>query len=160
MKMNKLIKTILFLLIIGLTLPVGADPIPRFVSLKSDEVNVRTGPGERFPIEWVYQEKNYPVEVIDEFEYWRQIKEYDGTIGWVHRVMLSSNRYGLILEDCKLYSKPDETSEIVDMIQKNVLGRIVRCPKQSDFCLMDFQTVKGWMHKDCFWGLYPNEVID
>ena len=157
--MNKLLN-ILFILLFLSALPVLADPVPRFASLKSSEVNVRTGPGERFPIDWVYQEKNYPVEIIDEFEFWRQIREYDGTVGWVHRMMLSSNRYGLILEDCKLYTKPTETSKIVGLIQKNVLGRIVRCPKQSDFCLVDFQTVKGWMHKDYLWGLYPNEVID
>lgn len=158
--MNKCLNALLIVLFLTSALPVKADVVPRFVSLKSDEINVRTGPGERFPIDWVYHEKNYPVEVIDEFEFWRQIREYDGTVGWVHRMMLSANRYGLILDDCKIYAKPTKASKIVGLIQKSVVGRIVRCPKQSDFCLMDFQTVKGWMHKDHFWGLYPNEVID
>lgn len=154
-----------FILLFMITLVWGgkmiqAAPLPRFASFKYNESNVRTGPGERFPIDWVYQEQHYPVEIIDEFEFWRQIREYDGTIGWVHKNLLSSNRYGLILEDCKIYAKPITNTPVVGLIQKNVLGRIVRCPAQSDFCLMDFKTVKGWMNKKDFWGLHPNEIID
>ncbi len=160
--MNKITNIILcltaFLLIISR--PALSDSIPYFVSLKNDEVNARTGPGKRFPIDWVYQEKHYPVEVIDKFEYWLQIREYDGTTTWVHQQMLSSARYGLILEDCKLYAKPIQNAPVVGLIQRNVLGRIIQCPAQSDYCLMDFQTVKGWINKSYFWGLYPNEVID
>ena len=67
--------------------------IPRFVSFRRADVNLRTGPGNRYPIKFVYRMKNYPVEVIDEYELWRQIREVDGTVGWVHRRMLSSGRY-------------------------------------------------------------------
>lgn len=160
MKMNKYFFLGVFLITLCASGLVWAQSLPRFVSLKSNEINMRTGPGERFPIDWIYQEKNYPVEIIDEFEFWRQIREYDGTTGWVHRIMLSSARYALILQDCKIYAKPNTTAQVVGLIQKNALGRIVRCPKQSDFCLVDFQTVKGWLKKEYFWGIYPNEVID
>lgn len=121
---------------------------------------MRTGPGERFPIDWVYTEKNYPVEVIDEFEFWRQIREYDGTTGWVHRTMLSSNRYALVSEDANLYAKPTPASRIIGNIMPQVLGKIVRCPERLEFCLVDFGTVKGWMAKNNFWGIYPREIID
>jgi len=42
-------------------------PLPRFVSLRAAEVNLRTGPGVRYPIDWVYHRRGLPVEVIDEF---------------------------------------------------------------------------------------------
>ena len=76
-----------------------------YASLKYDEVNLRTGPGERFPILWVYQEKNFPVEVLDSFELWRQIREKDGTVGWVHQNMLKKQRYVLIEKEGSLLKK-------------------------------------------------------
>ena len=74
MKMNKF----LGLIILFFALAVHAT---EYASLKKDQVNLRTGPGDRYPIMWVYQEKNYPVEVLESFEHWRQIREVDGTIG-------------------------------------------------------------------------------
>src|SRR5690606_13563935 len=59
-------------------------PIPRFVSLASDEVNVRTGQGPKYPVKWVYTTKNRPVEVILEYDAWRKVKDMDGEQGWVH----------------------------------------------------------------------------
>ena len=67
-------------------------PLPRFVSLKSDEVNLRTGPGKRYPIDWIYRRRGLPVEIIDEFDDWRRVRDHDGTVGWVHRFMLVSQR--------------------------------------------------------------------
>src|SRR5579872_1021736 len=67
-------------------------PVPRFVSLKSDEVNVRTGPGTRYPIQWVYRRAGLPVEVIEEYDVWRKIRDSEGTAGWVHKTMIDGKR--------------------------------------------------------------------
>src|SRR4051812_28309713 len=71
-------------------------PVPRFVSLKPDDVNVRTGPGTRYPIQWVYHRSGLPVEIVDEYDVWRKIRDSDGTTGWVHKTMLEGKRNVLI----------------------------------------------------------------
>ena len=71
-------------------------PIPRYVSLRSDEVNIRTGPGVQYPIEWVFTRRHMPVEVVEQFEHWRKIRDIEGTTGWVHQSMLSGKRYSIV----------------------------------------------------------------
>ena len=65
--------------------------LPRFVSLRSELVNARSGPGSRYPIEWVYMQKRAPVEIIAEFELWRKIKDWQGSESWVHQAMRQKN---------------------------------------------------------------------
>ena len=62
----------------------SSEPLPRFVSLRADTVNLRTGPGNRYPIEYVYRRKGYPLEIVAEFDQWRQVRDWQGTEGWVH----------------------------------------------------------------------------
>ena len=139
---------------------VESVPVPRFVSLRHNQVNLRTGPGNRYPIMWVYQEKGYPVEVIDEYELWRQIREIDGTTGWVHRTQISGVRHALVLEEGPLSNAPRVDGKTVAIAQKGTIGRILKCPKSSDYCLLDFGPAKGWMAKNMFYGMYKNEIID
>lgn len=134
-----------------------------FYSLKSDKVNLRTGPGERFPIQWVYQERHYPVEVIDSFDVWRQIRELDGTIGWVNEKMLSKDRYVVIQEEEKLLDTPSVSGRVVAYVQPGVLARIHSCPS-GDFCRLRFtyedKKVEGWFPRRFVWGLADGEVIE
>ena len=64
-------------------------PVPRFVTLRADEVNLRTGPGEQYPIEWIYVRAGLPVEIIAEFGNWRRIRDFEGIEGWVFHSLLS-----------------------------------------------------------------------
>lgn len=134
--------------------------LPRFVSLRNEKVNLRTGPGDRYPISWVYMEKGYPVEVIDEFELWRQVREVDGTTGWVHRTQIVGIRNAVVLEEDKLTTKPAAEAKSVAIVQKGTIGRIEKCPARSDYCLLNFDGTKGWLRKKAFFGVYPNEVLD
>ena len=134
-----------------------------FFSLGADQVNLRAGPAERFPIKWVYQEKNYPVEVIDQFENWRQIREADGTIGWVHQKMLKETRYVIIEEEDKLLSSPVASGKIIAYVQPGVVARVHSCPS-GDYCLLQFvyenKKIEGWFPRRFVWGLYDGEVIE
>ena len=134
-----------------------------FYSLGYDKVNLRAGPAERFPIKWVYQEKNYPVEVIDSFENWRQIREVDGTLGWVNQKMLKEARYVIIEEEDKLLSSPSLSGKIIAYVQPGVLARVRSCP-QGDYCLLQFsyedKKVEGWFPRRFVWGLYEGEIIE
>src|SRR5581483_4541065 len=67
-------------------------PLPRFVALRSDDVNLRSGPGTRYPIEWVYKRRDLPVEILREFEVWRLVQDSDGIKGWVHQATLTGRR--------------------------------------------------------------------
>lgn len=134
-----------------------------FFSLGSDQVNLRAGPAERFPIKWVYQEKNYPVEVIDQFENWRQIREADGTLGWVHQKMLKETRYVVIEEEDKLLASPVVSGKVVAYVQPGVIARVRSCPP-GDYCLLQFsyedKKIEGWFPRRFMWGLYDGEIIE
>ncbi len=146
-----------------ISLSVGAAET-RFVSLRVNQANLRTGPGVRFPIMWVYQERHYPLEVLDEFEFWRQVREVDGTIGWLHKNMLSNTRYALVLEEDKLLSKPEVNGKTLAIVQKGTLARILKCPAENAYCLLSFKVhqteLEGWYLRQNIWGLFPNEVLD
>ena len=134
-----------------------------YASLKHDEVNLRTGPGERFPILWVYQEKNFPVEVLDSFELWRQIREKDGTVGWVHQNMLKKTRYVIVEQEGELLKKNDSASAVVAVVQPGVIARLEECP-QGDYCKLtvsdEINTKKGWFPRFALWGLDAGEVVE
>ncbi len=134
-----------------------------FYSLSSEKVNLRAGPAERFPIKWVYQEKNYPLEVIDSFEHWRQVREADGTIGWIHQKMLREARYVLIQEEDKLLSSPSVSGKVIAYVQPGVIARVRSCPV-GDYCLLEFvyedKKIEGWFPRRFVWGLYEGEVIE
>ncbi|MUG04533.1 hypothetical protein GM556_03075 [Bombella sp. ESL0378] len=71
-------------------------PLPRFASMRADRVYMRRGPGERYPIDWVYHRRGYPVKIEREFGVWRLVEDSDGQKGWVHQVTLHSSRSFLI----------------------------------------------------------------
>ena len=78
--------------IVKATMPTkGAStglPLPRFASLKTSPVELRVGPGFRYPVVWVYQDRNLPVEIIREYDVWRQVRTPDGSEGWVQSLKI------------------------------------------------------------------------
>ena len=143
---------------------VGASglDVPRFVSLRSNRVNARSGPGNRYPIEWVYMQKNAPVEIIAEFEFWRKVKDWEGSESWVHKSMLTGKRYAKItnLGKNNLYAKADMKSEVIAKVEDEVVGEIVECQSGKNFCLLDFGNINGWILKNYLFGVYPKEIIE
>lgn len=133
-------------------------PVPRFVSLRRDEVNVRAGPGMNYPIEWKYMRQNMPVEVLQDFQYWRKIRDVEGTEGWVHHSMLSGKRYALVTGDMRpLRRRPEPESGIVAQVEPGVIAQILEC--QGQWCRLDAAGIKGWLARAEFWGVYPNEAV-
>jgi len=133
-------------------------PLPRFVSLRSTEVNVRTGPGVRYPILWVFVRKGLPVEVTAEFELWRKIQDIDGAEGWLHRSMISGNRTAIIVEGRqRVFSKPKKDSIPILVAESGVLAELLRC--QDSWCKLLIEGLRGWIEQKYLWGVYPGEVI-
>ncbi len=122
---------------------------------------MRTGPGVRYPVTWVYQRRNLPVEIIDEFDTWRQIRDPDGEEGWVHQSMLSGQRTGLVTQvDSTLYKGSAPSSAMIAELSAGVVVVVDRCPKQTELCLVEVDGTKGWLHREFFWGLYDGEFVD
>lgn len=133
-------------------------PLPRFVSLRSAEVNLRTGPGGTYPIEWVYQRRHMPVEVIAEFDNWRKIRDWQGTVGWVHQNLLDGARYGRIADYERTLSSRPGDGRPVARLQPGVIARIRACV--PDWCELEAGGYRGWLRRDAFWGVYPHETFD
>lgn len=141
----------------------GADsglPVPRFVSLAADKVNARTGPGSRYPIAWQYQRRGLPVEVIAEYEYWRRVRDHDGTEVWVHKNLTSGRRFALVDGTVRsLFSKPDQAADVLLTAEPGVQARLRKCPNLA-WCQVEIAGTKGWMPRAHLWGLYPHETFD
>ena len=136
-------------------------PLPRFVSLRSDEVNLRTGPGTRYPVDWIYSRRDLPVEVIAEFETWRKIRDWQGAEGWVHQSMLSARRMLVVTGSRRrLRAAAEENAPSVAEAEPNMVGRLLGCPRDKNFCRVEISTIQGWLRRDEFWGVYQNEFIE
>jgi SH3-like domain-containing protein len=133
-------------------------PIPRFVSLRSGEVNLRTGPGTNYPVDWVFVRRGLPVEIIAEFDVWRKIRDWQGTVGWVHQSMLDGRRTARITgADRELHNEPAEDAAVVARVAPGVIGRLLEC--EASWCELDADGYRGWLKRDEFWGVYPDERV-
>jgi SH3-like domain-containing protein len=135
-------------------------PIPRFVALRPNEVNVRTGPGTRYPIAWVYHRAGMPVEVIEEFDVWRKIRDVDGTTGWVHKTMLEGKRNAIIKGKKPQLVRIDHEADSKPLlkVEPMVIVRLVECNKT--WCRIQVDGRKGWLEKNVIWGVYPDELME
>ncbi|MCH2546106.1 MAG: hypothetical protein MK052_00645 [Alphaproteobacteria bacterium] len=131
--------------------------VPRFVSVKYDEVNLRTGPGRRYPIRWVYTRKHLPVEVTEEFGHWRKLRDVEGDEGWVHKSQISGTRTAIFKEDTILRRYPEDSSPPMIKVQKNVVGQILEC--DIEWCEIQVESYKSWVRKNAVWGVYPRETL-
>ncbi|MDP6572893.1 MAG: SH3 domain-containing protein [Rhodospirillales bacterium] len=135
-------------------------PLPRFVSLRADEVNLRTGPGVQHPIDWVYRRRHLPVEIIAEYNTWRKIRDWQGTEGWVHQSMLSNKRTVVVTGKLRtLRHKSDTTGRPVAQAEAGVIARLLECPDASTWCRVEVDGFEGWFRRVEFWGAYGDEVV-
>jgi len=156
---------IAIILLSGHSLPAQAAggsglPIPRFVTLRTDETNVRTGPGTRYPIQWVYHRIGMPVEIIEEYDLWRKIRDVEGTSGWVHKTMLDGKRSVIVKgkQPHIIRRDPEPDAKPILKVEPMVAARVMEC--QPDWCRIQIEGRKGWIEKKFLWGVYPDEVIE
>jgi SH3-like domain-containing protein len=134
-------------------------PVPRFVSLKSDIVNMRVGPGHEYPLQWVYVLKNLPLKVISEFDVWRKVVDHEGETGWIHGQLVSLKRYGVITSsNAKLRAKPNQQATVTAVAEAGVLMELQYCERQ--WCRLGTDSVKGWLERSQFWGVLQNEELN
>jgi SH3-like domain-containing protein len=135
-----------------------AGKVPRFVSLSAGEVNVRVGPGKRYPIAWVFVRRGWPVEVIAEYERWRQIRDVDGATGWVHTRLLSNRRTILVTDKRRPVREEKFTeSPVILLAEPGVQGKLLEC--DGPWCKVDIAGNEGWLKAAHFYGVLENEKI-
>lgn len=131
-------------------------PLPRFVSLASNEANMRAGPGNRYPIEWVYRRAGLPAEIIAEYDMWRKVRDHTGTEGWMYTSLLSGKRTVLITsERATLHKRARKDSRQLLIAEKGVLAKLLDC--KPDWCKVEIDETKGWLRRGTVWGLGANE---
>lgn len=143
--------------------PASGLPIPRFVSLKADRVNVRIGPTKNHEVGWVYMRAGLPVEITAEFENWRRVRDWEGAEGWVYHSLLSGRRTAVVRPKVKdelvpLHAAAGADSRITAQLQAGVLGTVRRCT--GSWCRFAGEKFDGWIAQERLWGVYPNEKID
>ena len=142
---------------------VSGLPVPRFVSLKSDRVNVRSGPNKDQEVRWVYTRAGMPVEVTAEFENWRRIRDWEGAEGWVYHSLLSGKRTAVVVPNSKdelvpLYEHADIEATEAARLQSGVVGALKSC--DGTWCQFAGKNFDGWIRQERLWGAYPNEKVE
>ena len=142
-------------------------PVPRYVSLKSDRVNLRSGPGTDYPTAWVYRRAGLPVEVIEEFETWRKVRDAEGTVGWVLHSLLSGWRTALVLPwelkagkappQVSIRSSDSERSGAVAIVEAGVIADVQSC--DGAWCYVTISGYRGYVEQKKLWGIYEREVV-
>ena len=136
-------------------------PLPRYVSLRAAEVNLRTGPGVQYPVEWIFQRESLPVEIIKEYRTWRLIRDWEGTQGWIHQSMLSGKRTFLIANKSRtIRAEPDSKGRAIAILEQGAIGEVLACPSGSGWCQVRIQGLDGWLRRVDFWGTYRNETFE
>ncbi len=135
-------------------------PLPRFVSLRADEVKMRAGPGVQYPVEWVYHRQRLPVEIIAEYQTWRKVRDWQGTQGWMHQSLLAGNRTFVVTGDVRtIRERAAPDSGPVARAEAGVIGRLIECPEDGIWCRVESEGHEGWLRQVDFWGAHRGEVV-
>lgn len=122
---------------------------------------MRVGPDTRFPVEWTYQRRDLPVQIIDEHQNWRRIRDPDGTEGWVQRPLLNSRRTFVARGDePALRRRPEADAVVVARLQPGVVGRLRRCEANAEWCEAQVGDYRGWLRRGELWGVAAGEAIE
>ena len=136
-------------------------PLPRYVSLRATKVNMRTGPGVQYPVEWVYYRQFLPIEIIAEYGTWRRVRDWQGAQGWVHQNMLSGRRTFIVTNKVRtMRREPKTKSPGVAGLEPGVIGRIRLCLANSTWCQVEVEGREGWLRRVEFWGVYRHETFE
>ena len=140
-------------------------PLPRFVSLKASRVNLRIGPGRTYAVDWLYLRDGLPMEIIQEYDNWRRVRDSEGVEGWINGSLLSGRRTGIAAPwqrgkaaEIALRTEPYEDARAVALIEPGALGEINLC--NGEWCRMTFSGHRGWISQQQVWGVYPGETIE
>ena len=147
------------------TLGPSGLPLPRFVSLKASKVNLRIGPGLNYSVDWMYMKSGLPMEIVQEYDNWRRVRDAEGAEGWINQSLLSGKRTALAAPwqrgkklEIPLRASPGEDARVVAKLQPGVMGTVKAC--NGEWCRMNFDGHDGWIEQALVWGVYPGEAVE
>ena len=141
-------------------------PLPRFVSIKAERVNLRVGPGRDYAVTCMYTRSGVPMEIIQEYDNWRRVRDADGTEGWIYQSLLSGRRTGIAApwkrasesqNFIKMHSEARSSSNVVAELEPGVIVTMLEC--NGDWCEAEAGGVTGWVPQTEIWGAYPGEAF-
>jgi len=139
--------------------PVTNLPLPRYVSMKASEANVRRGPSLTHRIDWVFKRRDIPLVITAEHGHWRRVEDRDGAGGWIHYSLLSGTRTVIVERDMlDLLAQPQDGALVVARLELGVVARIDKCG--AEWCRLNAAGYRGWAQKDGVWGVKPGEVLE
>ena len=136
-------------------------PLPRYVSLKSSRVNMRIGPGREYRVQWLYVKRGLPMEIIQEYDNWRKVRDAEGNEGWMLHSLLSGERTAIVApwdrggEMVSVHLEPDERASLIAKVEPGVVATIREC--ESGWCELRTRGVRGFVKQTALWGVYPGE---
>jgi SH3-like domain-containing protein len=142
----------------GRAFAAGSEAPLFFASLHADKVNLRAGPGDRYPIEWVYVRRDWPVEILGQFDHWRRVRDWQGTEGWVHEKMVTSRREVIVTGEVRgIRQGPDVGAALLARVEPGVMAQLLEC--RPSWCRIAAGDVTGWIERADVWGVEPNETV-
>lgn len=160
--MNKIFYAIVFSLLFSLTTSpsFAQQGIPYYATIKASKANIRKGPSIKYPIEWVYQHRYWPVRVVATFENWRKVEDAYGEAGWIHENLLTSSRYVYISQKGiqNVYRLPVPTATVSLKVEQGVIAKLIQC--KNRWCKIKADDNEGWISSASLWGVDANEDIN
>jgi SH3-like domain-containing protein len=139
---------------------VSKLPVPRFVTLRTDQVNFRAGPGFQYPVLWIYQRDGLPVEIIGEFDVWRHVVAPDGGTGWIHMATIRARRgFFITAPQAAMRAGPDPNASTIAKLDQGVSGLLIACAPASQSCKASTGSLTGYLNRADFWGSFPDETV-
>jgi SH3-like domain-containing protein len=139
----------------------GGEPaavFPRFASLRADKVNLHAGPAANSAVQWIYQRKEWPVELIGYWEHFWRIRDWEGTEGWVRETLITNKRGVIISGGVRgIRQTPDPGAPLLARAEPGVMGRLLEC--RAGWCRIEAGDITGWIERSNIWGIYPNETV-
>jgi SH3-like domain-containing protein len=147
----------------GASVGVSGLPVPRFVSLKSNQVNVRRGPTVEHQVAWIFKREGLPVEIVAEYENWRRIRDSDGAEGWVYHSLVSGRRTAIVAPwdpggMYKLRARGQGDGPLTAQLEAGVLASVNQCT--GTWCRLSGSGFEGWIEQEKLWGVYPGEKVE
>ena len=136
----------------------GSDVVPRYASLHADKVYLRKGPGDRYPVDWIFVRRGWPVEILGVFDHWRHVRDWQGTEGWIHEKMIGSRREVVVTGDIRgIRRSPDMSAALLARAEPGVMAQLLEC--RAGWCRIEAGDINGWIERSNVWGVYPTENI-
>ena len=134
--------------------------LPRYVSLKSNESNIRVGPSKNYPISIKYVVKNFPIKIVDEYKDWRKVIDFQENTGWIHKSLIKGERNGIVISSNKenIYLYNSINGKKIGEVTHGSIVNLSKC--KLNWCLINKNKFKGWIPKNYLWGVKKNEKFN